>query len=214
MILKGHLPSSTLLHAALDRERGLRKGRLLSDVRLQDHPFKESGFLAVTDGGVNPEPGLKEKRGILENALWVYRCLGVERPKVAVVCATEKVSVRMRHTVEAEKLKEMWQRGEFEGCVVEGPLSLDLALIRESVRIKGVESEVAGEADILLMPTIETGNCVGKALVYFLGAVPGQVVMGGKVPLLIPSRSDSPEVKLNSIALASLLMRRCRGEWD
>ena len=207
MILKGHLSSATILRAALDKEKGIRTGRLISDVRLQDHPFKERGFLAVTDGGVIPAPTREQKISILKNALSVYHCLGIDRPKVAVICATENVIPSMPHTQDAAFLKQLVKDGEITGCDLDGPLSLDLAIIRKSAQIKGYTSSVAGEADILLMPSIETGNCVGKALVYFLGAVPGQVIMGGLVPLLIPSRSDSARVKLNSIALASLLMK-------
>jgi phosphate butyryltransferase len=201
MILKGMVPSSTLLHAVLDRRYGLRTGRLLSDVRLVDHPFKESGFLGTTDGGVNPAPTLAHKRQILENAVSVFHALGYAEPKVAVLCASENVTDRMPHTVEARALREMWERGDITGCVVDGPLSFDLALIEEAVRMKGYESVVAGDADILVAPTIESGNFLGKGLVYLYGATPGQVILGGKVPLLIPSRADRVEVKLNSIAL-------------
>ncbi len=205
VILKGHLPTSTLLRAVLARGTGLRTGRLLSDVRLFDHPFKTEGFLAVTDGGVIPAPSLDQKRAIVENAVWVYHRLGWSVPKVAMLCATEKVLDAMPHTVEARRIRDWNREGLISGCVVEGPISLDLALIRESARAKGYDSPVAGEADILVGPTIEAVNILGKSLVYFKGCVPGQVVVGSKVPVLIPSRSDGPEVKLNSIALAAAI---------
>ncbi len=205
VILKGRLPTSTLLRAVLARDTGLRTGRILSDVRLFDHPFKKEGFLAVTDGGVIPAPTLEQKRAILENAVWVYHRLGWMEPKVAMLCATEKVLETMPHTVEARRIRDWNREGVITGCVVEGPISLDLALIRESARAKGYASPVAGEADILVGPTIEAVNILGKGLVYFKGCVPGQVVVGSKVPVLIPSRSDGPEVKLNSIALAAAI---------
>ncbi|MCD6498339.1 MAG: phosphate butyryltransferase [Deltaproteobacteria bacterium] len=205
VILKGHLPSSTLLRAVLDRKAGLRTGRILSDVRLFDHPYKPEGFLAVTDGGVIPEPTFEQKRAIVENAVWVYHRLGFKNPLVAMLCASEKVNPGLRHTVEAAKMAELNRSGEISGCVVDGPLSLDLAIIEESVRTKGFESPVAGRADILVGPTIDAVNFLGKGLVYFKGAVPGQVIVGTKVPVLIPSRSDKAEVKFNSIALAAVV---------
>ena len=203
VILKGRLPTSTLLRAVLAKEGGLRTGRLISDVRLFDHPFKPEGFLAVTDGGVIPAPTLEQKRAIVENAVWVYHRLGWTEPKVAMLCASEKVIDAMPHTVEARRIRDWNREGRITGCIVEGPISLDLALIKESAVAKGYESPVAGEADILVGPTIEAVNILGKSLVYFKGCVPGQVIVGSKVPVLIPSRSDKAIVKLNSIALAA-----------
>jgi len=205
MILKGLLPTQTLLRAVFDRNSGLRTDRLLSDVRLFDHPFKEAGFLGITDGGVTPAPTLAQKRRILENAVHVYHCLGIELPRVAVLCATEKVSASMPHTVDARALAEAQRRGELTGCVVDGPLSLDLALSAQAAERKGYSSRVAGQADLIVGPTIEASNAVAKTLVIFDGATPGQVVTGARVPLLIPSRADDAEVKLNSVALATLV---------
>lgn len=201
-ILKGSLSTTSLMRAVLRRERGLRLERLLSDVRLCEHPYRPGCFLAVTDGGMNPRPTLYEKRAILENAVMVFHRLGHENPRVAVLCAAEKVEPGLPHTVEAAALKEMNRRGEITGCIVEGPISLDLAISTEAARQKGYVSAVAGQTDVLLGPTIEANNILGKSLVYFLGAVPGQVVVGARVPVLITSRADGPEVRLNSIALA------------
>ncbi len=208
VLLKGALPTSVLMRSVFRKEGGLRTGRIVSDVRLFDHPFKDEGFLAVTDGGVIPAPNLEQKRAIVENAVWVYHRLGIERPYVAALCAVEKVQPGMIHTEEARQLKEWNQDGTISGCVVEGPISLDLALIRKAVEIKGYESPVAANADILLGPTIESVNFLGKGLVYFKGCVPGQVVVGAKVPVLITSRADSAEVKLNSVALAATVALR------
>jgi phosphate butyryltransferase len=208
-ILKGSLATSTLMRAVLHREFGLRRERLLSDVRLCDHPFKKDGFLAVTDGGLNPRPTLHEKRVILENAVAVFRCIGNYDPCVAVLCAAEKVEVSLPHTVEAAALRDMNRRGEITGCLVDGPVSLDLAISADAARLKGYTSPVAGRADILLGPTIEATNLLGKSLIYFLGSTPGQVVFGAAVPVLIPSRADGAEIRLNSIALASLVREGC-----
>jgi phosphate butyryltransferase len=205
VILKGLMPTEALLKAVLDRDTGLRTDRLLSDVRLYDHPFKDTGFLGITDGGVTPAPTLEQKRGILENAVHVYHCLGFDTPRVAVLCATEKVSRGMPHTVEARQLAEAQQRGEITGCLVDGPLSLDLALSAQAAKRKGYHSDVAGQADLIVGPTIEASNAVAKTLVVFDGAVPGQVVTGAQVPILIPSRADDAEVKLNSLALATIV---------
>jgi phosphate butyryltransferase len=204
LILKGNLATSTLLRAVLDRNSGLRTGRLLSDVRLCDHPFKAEGFLSVTDGGMNPQPRLAAKRAILENAIRVYHRLGWAEPRVAVLCAAETVDPKIPATVDAAALKELQRSGEITGCVVEGPIALDLALSSEAAALKGYSSPVAGEADILLGPSIEANNLLGKAMVYFLHSLPGQIVVGARVPVLITSRADGPEVRLNSIALAAV----------
>lgn len=204
-ILKGLMPTEALLKAVLDRDSGLRTDRLLSDVRLYDHPFRDAGFLGITDGGVTPAPSLEQKRGILENGVHVYHCLGFHTPRVAVLCATEKVSAGMPHTVEARQLAEAQRRGDIAGCLVDGPLSLDLALSAQAAERKGYRSAVAGQADLIVGPTIEASNAVAKTLVVFDGAVPGQVVIGARVPILIPSRADDAEVKLNSVALATLV---------
>lgn len=206
VILKGLLPTSTLLTAVFHRDSGLRTDRLLSDVRLFDHPLKGAGFLGVTDGGVTPAPTLAQKRQILENGVRVYHALGIEEPRVALLCATEKVSSAMPHTVEARQLAEAQQRGELRGCLVDGPLALDLALSVQAAERKGYSSAVAGRADLLVGPTIEASNAVAKTPVLFNGAVPGQVVTGAQVPILIPSRADDAAVKLNSIALARMVL--------
>jgi phosphotransacetylase len=185
----------------------LRTDRLLSDVRLFDHPFKGAGFLGITDGGVTPAPTLDQKRTILENGVAVYHRLGIEMPRVAMLCATEKVSPGLPHTVEARTLAEEQQQGRLTGCLVDGPLALDLALSTRAVERKGYSSAVAGQADLLVGPTIEASNAVAKTPVLFGGAVPGQVVTGASVPILIPSRSDDAAVKLNSIALATLVAK-------
>ncbi len=205
VILKGLLPTSTLLKAVFHRDAGIRTKRLLSDVRLFDHPFKDTGFLGITDGGVTPAPTLDQKREILANSVHVYHCLGIETPRVALLCASEKVSDRMPHTVEARSLAEEQRQGGSHGCLVDGPLSLDLALSPLAAERKGYSSAVAGQADIIVGPNIEASNAVAKTPVVFSGAVPGQVVTGAKVPILIPSRADDAEVKLNSIALAKLV---------
>jgi phosphate butyryltransferase len=135
----------------------------------------------------------------------VYHGLAIAEPRVALLCATEKVSRGMPHTGEARLLAQAQQRGDITGCLVDGPLSLDLALSAEAARRKGYRSLVAGQADILVGPTIEASNAVAKTLVIFDGAQPGQVITGARVPILIPSRADDAQVKLNSVALAAMV---------
>lgn len=206
VIVKGHLSSSVVLQAVLSKRHGLRTGRVLSDLRLYEHPGRPGQFLGLTDGGVIPLPTLEQRQAILENAVEVYHRLGFDRPAVALLAASEKVTAAIPHTGEARTLAERAASGKLLGCTVDGPLSLDLALSAEAARVKGYASEVAGRADILVGPNIETINVLAKALVLFSGCVPGQVVMGARVPVLIPSRSDSPEVKINSVAIASLFI--------
>jgi phosphate butyryltransferase len=204
-IIKGRASSRAVMQAVLDRAHGLRTGAALSDVRLYEHPLLTGRFLGLTDGGVIPFPTLEQKRGIIDNAVQVYHRLGFHRPRVALLAASEKVSEGIPHTLEARALTDRYRRSPQRRCVVDGPLSFDLALVPEAAVIKGYQSEVAGRAEVLVGPNIETINVLAKALVYLHGAVPGQVVMGARVPVLIASRADSAAVKLNSVALAALM---------
>lgn len=209
VILKGRLATGDLLRAVLDRSRGLRTGRLLSDVMLTEHP-EASRLLGITDGGVNVAPTLAEKKGIVENAVRVFRHLGVERPVVAALCAVETVVEAMPHTVEARALAEMAERGEIQGCDLVGPLALDNALYAWAARAKGIAHPLAGRADVLLVPTIEAGNLLGKAFTYLGRKAVAHVIEGAAAPVLIPSRVERAEDKLHSIALGVLAAREAR----
>ncbi len=205
VIVKGRASSATVMRAVLDRAHGLRTGAVLSDVRLYEHPFLPGRFLGLTDGGVIPLPSVEQKQGIIDNAARVYHRLGFERPRMALLAASEKVTPAIPHTGEARTLAERYGRDSARGCEVDGPLSFDLALIPEAVERKGYRSAVAGRAEVLVGPNIETINVLAKSLVYLRGEVPGQVVVGARVPVLIPSRADRAEVKLNSVALAAVV---------
>ncbi|MGQ9618598.1 MAG: bifunctional enoyl-CoA hydratase/phosphate acetyltransferase [Candidatus Aminicenantia bacterium] len=201
-ILKGYLHTHILLKAVLDSEKGLRSGKLLSDILFAKNPASEDErIVGMSDGGINILPGLKEKREIVENAVWAYHRLGFENPKVAILAAIEVVNPSMPATVDADELKKMNQKGEIKGCVVDGPLALDLAVSKEAAEKKGVKSEVAGDADILIVPNIEAGNLLGKSFTYYAKVPVGHVIVGAKAPILIPSRNESENDKLNSIAL-------------
>jgi phosphate butyryltransferase len=203
VLLKGRLQTAELLRAVLDRREGLRDGAsLLSDVFVADHPVSETPrLLGVTDGGVNVAPSLAEKRLILENAVRLFRRLGYARPSVACLCAVETVNAAMPHSTDAQALSAMAERGEIEGADVFGPLALDNALSVEAARAKGIAHPVAGRADILLVPTIEVGNVLGKAFTYVARRRLAHVIVGAKAPVLIPSRVESAEDKLYTIAL-------------
>ncbi len=209
VILKGRLSTGSLLRVVLDRDRGLRTGRLLSDVMLTEHP-ESSRLLGISDGGVNVAPTLAEKKGIVENAVRVFRRLGVERPVVAAVCAVEAVVEAMPHTVEARALAEMAERGEIESCDLVGPLALDNALYAWAARLKGIAHPLAGRADVLLVPTIEAGNLLGKAFTYLGRKAVAHVIEGALAPVLIPARVERAEDKLLSIALGVLAAREGR----
>lgn len=206
VLMKGRLQTADLLRAVLDRRTGLRQeGRLLSDVLVADHPLsQEPRLVGVTDGGVNVAPDLAQKKAIVENAVALFRRLGHDRPRVACLCAVEKVSPAMPHTVDAQALAELNARGELAGCLVSGPLALDNALSVEAAREKGIDHPVAGRADVLLAPTIEAGNTLGKAFTYLAHARVAHVLVGALAPVLIPSRVERAEDKLLSIALGVL----------
>jgi phosphate butyryltransferase len=209
VLMKGRLQTADLLHAILDRATGLRAGRLLSDVLVADHPLSSSPrLLAVTDGGVNVAPGLAQKRAIVENAAALFRSLGYERPRVACLCAVESVSEAMPHTLDAQALAALNASGELAGCIVSGPLALDNALSAEAARAKGIDHPVAGRADVLLAPTIEAGNALGKAFTYLAHRHVAHVIVGARAPVLIPSRVERAEDKLYSIALGVLAAAR------
>lgn len=207
ILMKGKVTSAGLLKEVLHRERGLRTGRLLSDVFLFDHPrTAPPRLLGITDGGLNLAPDLKAKEQILSNALEVFRRLGYAEPKVAVLSAIETTHPDLPSTLDAAELTRKAAGGAFGPCVVEGPLAMDLALSAEAARRKGVPSRVAGAADILLFPNIEAANITAKALQYLIPFEPAHVVVGAAVPVLIPSRSESARAKANGVALARLLV--------
>jgi phosphate butyryltransferase len=202
ILLKGHLRTDQLLHAVLDKSLGLRTGLLLSDVLLYEDTLSGNRRLVgITDGGLNIAPDLEQKKQIVTNAISVMRSLGIERPKIALMSASEAVSQGMPSTVDAQALARMGEAGEFGNADVFGPLALDNALLAAAAVAKGIRHPVAGAADCMVVPTIEAGNLLGKAAKYYLGSQCAHVVVGAKAPILIPSRVESIEDKVNAIAL-------------
>ena len=207
ILMKGKVSSADLLREVLHRERGLRTGRLLSDVFLFDSPLPgEPRLIGITDGGINLAPDLEDKAQILTNALDVFRAIGYEKPKVAVLSAIEQVNPDLPSTVDAVGLARRGREGVFGPCDVAGPLAMDLAVSAESARRKEVSTPVAGAADILLFPSIEAANIAAKTVQYMTGAEVGHVVVGAAAPILIPSRSESVQAKTNAVALGRLIL--------
>lgn len=205
VIMKGLIDTSIFLKAVLNKDWGLRTDSLLSHVMVYDVPTYHK-LLALTDGGMLLYPNVEEKIKLIENAANVMRSFGRDEIKVACLAAKEKVNPKMPPTVDADELKKRFEQGHFsEGIVVDGPLALDLAVSKESARIKGFESTVAGDADILLVPSIEMGNGIGKSLTYFANAKSAGVVMGAKCPIVLTSRADDHETKLYSVALGGIV---------
>jgi phosphate butyryltransferase len=204
MAMKGKIETGDFLRVALDREVGLRVGRLLTHVGL----FEIPGFdrlIFVSDAGVVVAPSMEQKIEIVQNAIYVAQRLGVEQPKVAILAATEMVNPKIPTTLDAANLSKMADRGQIEGGLIDGPLALDNAISLESAQIKGIKSDVAGRADILIPPDVEAANVLAKAITYFAKGHMAGVVVGGKSPLIVASRSDPHETKLVSMALGVIL---------
>ncbi len=201
-IMKGKLQTADLLRAVVDKEKGLRTGKVMSHVSIQEVPSYHK-LLITTDGGMMMYPDLEQKKKIIENAVEVLHSLGYENPKVAVLAAVETVNPKMPESVDAGKLKEMNQNGEINGCIVEGPISYDIAMNKESGEIKGFVSPVAGDPDILIVPNITCGNILGKCLVYSAGAKMAGFIVGAKVPIVLTSRGSSSEEKYLSLVLSA-----------
>lgn len=205
ILMKGQIDTNVLLHAVLDAEHGLRQGKVLSHVALFElHHYDK--LLAMTDGGMNIAPDADTKAEIIRNSLQVTRALGIDRAKVAVVAAKEKVNPKMQATVDAADLRTR----DIEGALVDGPFAIDNAINRAAALSKGLTSEVAGDCDVLLMPQIESGNVFYKALVFLGHAFVAGIIVGARRPIVLTSRVDSEQAKLNSIALAMLVSERLR----
>lgn len=203
-LMKGKLNTADLLKAVLHKEYGIRKNDTLSHVMVYQVPNYHK-LLFLTDGGMVTFPELKDKVGIINNALSVCKAFNIETPKVAALAAIENVNTKMQSTVDAASLAMMNKRGQIKGCIIDGPLAFDNAINLEAAKHKGVVSQVAGDADVLLVPNIECGNMVGKCLTYFAGSVSAGVIVGAKCPIVLVSRADTAKSKLYSIALGAAI---------
>ena len=200
-LMKGLLPTGDLLRAVVDREKGLRTGKTLSHTMFYEVPSYHK-LLCLTDGGMNTFPDLEKKADILENAIDTCKKIGIANPVCACVCGAEAVDQKVQSTLDAQALCQMTERF---GATVFGPCGLDLAISEEACHHKGYKAEGGGNADILLVPTYEVGNGIGKAMTYFGAAQSAGIIVGAKVPIVLVSRSDTAQTKLYSIALAKIV---------
>ncbi|NLC26407.1 MAG: phosphate butyryltransferase [Fastidiosipila sp.] len=204
MLMKGNTDTSILLRAILKKDSGLTMGKLLTHLAWLEMPSYHK-LLLVTDGGMIPYPSLEEKEQILQHAVNYSHQLGLTEPKVAVLAAAEKVNPKLKETTEAYYIKKQAATGKYGKCIVEGPISFDLAYVAEAAELKGFESSVAGDADIMLVPDLVSGNLLAKALVYGGGGEMAGLIVGARVPIIVLSRSASSREKMNSIAMAVTL---------
>lgn len=201
-LMKGHISTAELMRGVLNKEWGLKKSRVISHLALFDLPAYHKP-LALTDVAMNIAPDLDTKIGILNNATSFLRKIGIVKPKVAALAAVEMVNEKMPATLDAALLTIMASRGQIRNCEIDGPLAFDNAISQESSSHKGIKSNVAGDADVLLVPDIEAGNVLYKAFVFFANAKVASIILGAKAPIVLTSRADSMETKLNSIRLAA-----------
>ncbi len=209
VLLKGFLDSGVFLRAVLDRDHGLREQAMISHTVLMDMPSSERMYY-LTDAAMAIKPTLEEKALMIRNALQVTAALGLENPVVGVLAESEKVNPKMEATVHARELVEMNRRGELTGCRIGGPYALDNAVSIHAARHKNMDDPLAGNADILLAPDLAAGNILYKGLMYFAGARAAGVVVGTSAPVVLNSRADTDETKLNAIALG-VVMAHARG---
>ena len=205
-LMKGALHTNELMLEIIKRDTGLRTERRMSHVFL----ISTGGypkFLLISDGAINTVPDLTAKRWITQNAIDVARGIGIETPKVAILSATEEVDPVIPSTLDAAALCKMGDRGQIKGGVLDGPLAFDLAVSKDAVASKGITSPVAGDADVLIVPTLETGNMLAKQLDYLAGASAAGIVMGASAPIILTSRADSAEERVASCAAAALVAR-------
>ncbi|MCX6287032.1 MAG: bifunctional enoyl-CoA hydratase/phosphate acetyltransferase [Bacteroidetes bacterium] len=202
ILMKGNVPTAVFLRGVLDKETGLRKGDVLSHFALFEVPTYHK-LLGLSDAAMIPAPDFKTKIAIINNAVEFMNKLGYTKPKVAVLAAVEMVNEAMPATLEAALLSKMNQRGQIKNCIIDGPLAYDNAVSMESAKHKGIVSDVAGDADLLIVPDIEAGNILYKAYGFSANAKLAAVVLGAAAPIVLTSRSDTEESKQASIIMAA-----------
>ncbi|WP_285801218.1 phosphate butyryltransferase [Exiguobacterium sp. s192] len=203
VLMKGLVPTATFMKAVLNKETGLRSGNVLSHVALFEVPGRETA-IGLTDAAIHIAPTLEDKVHIIENGVTALRAIGYTLPKVAVLAAVEVVNPTMQATIDAALLTQMNRRGQIKDCLIDGPLALDNAVNLEAAKQKGLTGDVAGAADLLVVPQIEVGNVIYKSLMYFAHASVAAILVGAKAPVVLTSRADTAEAKLYSLAFALL----------
>ncbi len=204
ILMKGNLATSSLLRAVLNKEWGLRNGELISHLALFELPAYHK-IIGLTDAAMNIAPDLNGKVSLIKSATAYLRKLGIEKPKVAVLSAVETVNPDMKSTLDASALAKMADRGQIKDCIIDGPLAFDNAISKKSAEHKGIISPVAGDADLLVASDLDAANALYKAFIYFAKAKCAAVILGASAPIVLTSRADSDETKLNSIALAAAI---------
>jgi phosphotransacetylase len=211
VLMKGSLHTDELMAAVVSREGGLRTGRRISHVFIMDVPTYHK-VLFVTDGAINIAPTLEDKVDICQNAIDLAISLGREKPKVAILAAVETVTSKMPATIDAAALCKMAERGQIKGGIVDGPLAFDNAISAQAAEIKGIQSSVAGDPDILLAPDLESGNILAKQLSFLANADSAGMVLGARVPIILTSRADSVRSRIASCAVAMLVAHARRAK--
>ena len=206
LLMKGKVNTANLIRGVLDRERGLRAGRLLSQVIAFQVPGIDR-LMLMTDGALNIAPNLEQKADLCRNAIEMAHALGIEEPKIVLLTALEFVNPAMPATLDAAALVQMNRRGQIKGAYLDGPLAMDAPLSRFAAERKGIKSPVVEATDAFIAPNIEAANILYRAIVYFARALSGGIIVGAKVPLVLLSRAEPPETKLHSIALAKIMLR-------
>ncbi len=204
LLMKGKINTAALIRAVLDREAGLRTGRLLSQVIVFQVPGLDR-LMVMTDAAINVAPTLAQKAEITRNAIEVAHAIGIPEPNVAILCALEFVNPDMPATMDAAGLTLMNRRGQLTGGYVEGPIALDVPLSQFAASRKGIESPLVENTDVFIAPDIEAANILYRSILYFAGGESGGIVVGAKVPLVLLSRAESPETKICSMAIGTLL---------
>jgi phosphotransacetylase len=204
ILMKGSLHTDELMAAVVSREGGLRTSRRISHAFVMDVPTYHK-VLIVTDGAINIAPTLEDKADICQNAIDLAISLGLEKPKVAILCAVETINSKMPATIDAACLCKMSERGQIKGGILDGPLAFDNAISRQAAEIKGIVSAVAGDPDILLAPDLEAGNILAKQLTFLANADSAGLVLGARVPVILTSRADSVRARIASCAVAMLV---------
>jgi phosphate butyryltransferase len=202
--MKGLVQTADFLRAVLDKDTGIKKNGVLSHIGLFETPFYHK-LIGVTDAALNIEPTVLEKAEIIKNGVELFNKLGYETPKVAVIGAVEVVNPKMQATIDAAMLTVMNKRGQIKNCIVDGPLALDNAVSKEAAMHKNIDSEVAGDCDLMITHSIDAGNVLYKSMNFIGGAKVAAVLMGATVPIVLTSRADSKESKFYSIALAAAI---------
>jgi phosphotransacetylase len=203
LLMKGSLHTDELLSAVIARDTGLRTGRRISHVFIMDVPTYHK-VLIVTDAAINITPSLEDKAHICQNAIDLTAAFGLQRPKIAILAAVETVNSKMPATIDAAALCKMADRHQIQGGVLDGPLAFDNAISKDAARTKGIESEVAGDPDILLVPDLEAGNILAKLLSFLARADSAGLVLGARVPIILTSRADSVRARIASCAVAKM----------